>query len=285
MEEYSEFDINTGDIYSDLSLLEDILPRDFFYEYEQKLEDLLYYKPLDNLKLPFNDPYTEEKLYENNFHTEHHKDPGHRPYTWFFLKESRAIDGYELVDFMNQYIVDRIDDKEYFDYFFAIRFRLMDFMKIRQFLFFQYNKNFKNDINAYEIFLHDLLLKYDDLLNDKQRGVVAAKVIDEIKQGVKVISTSEFNKTDDAVLAVKVLAIHYLLKAVDPEMKRKDAAKTRFINMLTGKNPDNIYKMVQNPLATRTGNNRLDEMEEVRKYFQELGLSQVLDLINKDFKS
>lgn len=285
MQEYSEYDINTGDIYSDLSLLEDILPREFFYEFEQKLEDLLYYKPLDNLKLPFDEPYTNEKLHENKFHSEHHKDPGYRPYTWFFLKESRIIDGYELVDFMNQYIVDRIEDEEYFDYFFAVRFRLIDFMKIRQFLFFQYNKNFKNDINAYEIFLHDLLLKYDDLLSDKKRGIIATKVIEEIRQGAKVITNSEFDKTDEAVLAVKVLAIHYLLKAIDPEMKRKDSAKTRFINMLTGKNPDNIYKMVQSPLATRTGNNRIDEMEEVRKYFQELGLPQVLQLIENDLKS
>ncbi|MEZ5013667.1 MAG: hypothetical protein R2794_05195 [Chitinophagales bacterium] len=285
MQEYSEFDINTGDIYSDLSLLEDILPREFFYEYEQKLEDLLYYKPLDNLKLPFNEPYTNEKIHENNFHFEHHKDPGHRPYTWFFIKESRLIDGYELVDFMNQYIVDRIEDEEFFDYFFAVRFRLVDFMKIRQFLFFQYNKNFKNDINAYEIFLHDLLLKYDDLLNDKKRGIVASKVIDEIKQGVKVISTSEVDKTDEAVLAVKVMAIHYLLKAIDPEMKRKDAAKTRFINMLTGKNPDNIYKMVQSPLSSRSGKLRIEEMEVIRKYFQELDLPGVIDIINMDFKA
>lgn len=189
-----------------------------------------------------------------------------------------------MVDFTNQYVVDRVEDEEYFDYFFAVRFRLIDFMKIRQFLFFQYNKNFKNDITTFEIFLHDLLLKYDDLLNDKKRGVVAAKVIDEIKQGVKVISNSEVDKTDDAVLAVKVMAIHYLLKAIDPDMKRKDAAKTRFINMLTGKNPDNIYKMVQSPLSSRSGKLRIEEMEAVRKYFQELDLPGVIDIINMDFK-
>lgn len=285
MEEYSEFDINTGDIYSDLSLLEDILPRDFFYEYEQKLEDLLYYKPLDNLKLPFNDPYTDEKLYENNFHTEHHKDPGHRPYTWFFLKESRIIDGYELVDFMNQYIVDRVEDEQYFDYFFAVRFRLIDFMKIREFLYFQYNKNFKNELNKYEIFLHDMLLKYDNLFSDGKRGIIAAKVIDEIKKGSVDIPIKEVEETDDAVLAVKVMAIHYLLKVIEPDMKRKDSAKARFIKMLTGNNGDNIYKMVQSPLSSRTGNNRKDEMEIVRKYFSDLGLNKVIEIMSQDYKS
>lgn len=285
MEEFSEYDINTGDIYSDLSLLEDILPREFFFEFEEMLENLLYHKPLNNLKLPIGDPYTNEKLAENNFHKGHRKDKGNRPYTWFFIKQASAIDGYELVDFLNPYIVDKEIDKDYFDYFFAVRFRLVDFMKIRQFLFYQYNKNFNDDIKSYEIFLHDLLLKYDDLLNDKKREIVASKVIDEIKQGAMTISSSEIDNTDDAVLAVKVLAIHYLLKAIEPEMKRKDAAKSRFITMITGKNPDNIYKMVQNPLSSRSGKLRIEEMEAVRKYFQDLDLPGVIDIINMDFKA
>lgn len=284
MQEYSEYEINTGDIYSDLSLLEDILPREFFYKFEEMLENLLYHKPLNNLKLPFGEPYTNEKLAENNFHKGHRKHKGNRPYTWFFIKQSRAIDGYELVDFLNPYIVDKEIDKEYFDYFFAVRFRLVDFMKIRQFLFYQFNKNFSDDIKGYEVFLHDFLLKYDDLLNDKKREVVASKVTDEIKHGAKTVSTSEVDRTNETVLAVKVMAIHYLLKAIDPEMKRKDSAKTRFIAMLTGMSPDNIYKMVQSPLATRTGNNRIQEMEAIRVYFKELNLPQVLQLIENDLK-
>jgi hypothetical protein len=219
------------------------------------------------------------------FHIEHFKDKHHRPFTWFFLKPAYEFDGYILVDYVTPYIVDRMEDENYFDYFFAVRLRLIDPMKIRAFLSYQSRKNFNNDINLYAVFLHDLIVKYKDLLMDEQINVIANKFIEDAKIGNPLSQTS--NEADDVVsnIAVQTMAMHYLFKILMPDQKRKDAAKAKFIQMLTNKNFDNIYKAVQSPLASSSGNHRLKEMEIVRKYFQDLGLNAALELISQDFKS
>ena len=107
-----------------------------------------------------------------------------------------------------------------------------------------------------------------------------------MKQGHIQISVQEHEETEDSVLAVKVLAIHYLLKLIAPDLHedRKASAEARFIKMVTNQSYSNIYKLVRNPLSSPNGNLRLEEMEIVRKQFEALGLAGPVELILKDFK-
>lgn len=279
MMEYSEFDLNTGSIYSDLALLEDILARDFFYDFEHKLEALLWNKDIYVLELPRGNSYTNDKIQENEILTKHQRDSNFRPFSWFFIKESRRIDGFELITFDSPYILDKLEDAHFFDYFFAALLKLVDLMKIRNFLHFQLQKNFDNDISQLNIFLQDLFIKYSELLNDGKREIIVNNFVTDYKSG-----NFNINESDESIMAVQTLAMHYLFKAIEPNMERKDTAKAKFIKMLTGKSYDNIYKAVQNPLASRKKNNRMAELEIVRKYFMDLGFSEVLNLINLDYK-
>lgn len=284
MDDYNPFEINTGMMYSELHMMDDILPREFFYEYERNLEDLLYHKKLNNLLLPYDDDYTNSKLKENAFHSKHHLDTNYRPFTWFFIKESKQIDGYELVDYLHQYVVDKTLDEAYFDYFFAVRLLLIDVMKIRGFLYYQFEKNFSQDVKSYEVFLHDMQIKYKDFLQDGRRDVIMSKVVEELKNGNSELQSTQLQESERTSLAIKVLAIHYLIKTIEPDLKRKDAAKARFIRMLTDQSSDNIYKMVQSPLSSKSGNLRIEEIEIVRKHFSDLGLNSALEIISKDYK-
>ena len=286
IEEYHAYNIDTGYIYTELGILEDIMPRSFFSDFENKLEELIWNKPVRTVSLPIGEPYTNEKLEENDRNQEFQNDLKHRPYTWFFIKPSNIVDGYELVPFENPYVVERVEDDLYFDYFFSVKFRLMDMMKIREFLFFQLEKSFEMDLNLFENFLHDLLIKYKEFLCDGKRDVITKSVLDEMRRGSIKISAEEYTEIEEAILAIKVLAFHYLLKLIDPDLieNRKGAAEARFLKTLTGQNYSNIYKIVLNPLSKPNGNLRLEEMEIVRKHFEDLGLESAVELILKDFK-
>ena len=78
----------------------------------------------------------------------------------------------------------------------------------------------------------------------------------------------------------QVLAVHYLLKYC--QVKNIDMTeKARFIQFLTGKNYDNIYKRVQSPL---NGNDRhiSEDLKYVRGYFERLGMKEVVKMISNE---
>src|SRR5690349_24785285 len=78
--------------------------------------------------------------------------------------------------------------------------------------------------------------------------------------------------------ARQVLAIHYLLEYCQV----KDVDKTRiarFIEFLTGKNYDNIYKAVRSPLASKKSNFRAEDLQFIRLFFEDLGLGEIVKMI------
>ncbi|MBI5542187.1 MAG: hypothetical protein HY951_19175 [Bacteroidia bacterium] len=90
-------------------------------------------------------------------------------------------------------------------------------------------------------------------------------------------------KNTDFTTARQVLAVHYLFKF----MQVKNVDKTeiaRFIQFLTGKNFDNIYKKLQNPLKINDKSAK-EDLRFVREYFERLGMIEVVKIINNELIS
>jgi hypothetical protein len=95
------------------------------------------------------------------------------------------------------------------------------------------------------------------------------------------VSVSDLSdKSKEFTTARQVLAIHYLLKYSN--VKNVDKTEiARFIQFLTDKNFDNIYKKLQNPF--KLNNKSLKEdLRFIRDYFERLGVLEVVKMINNE---
>lgn len=88
----------------------------------------------------------------------------------------------------------------------------------------------------------------------------------------------------DFTTARQVLAIHYLLEYC--QVKGIDQThKAKFVELLTGKNYKNIYDLVRNPLATKTGSFRRNDLKFIRTYFEDLGLVEIVKMIDNELST
>lgn len=94
--------------------------------------------------------------------------------------------------------------------------------------------------------------------------------------------------TKDFTTRRQVLAMYYLLDSLDKDTHQIDrTVKARFIEFLTGKNYDSIYKSLANPhkgLDNNNNQNALKDMEYVKSHFEKLGLQAIVDKITNDMK-
>ncbi|MBI5541235.1 MAG: hypothetical protein HY951_14310 [Bacteroidia bacterium] len=87
-------------------------------------------------------------------------------------------------------------------------------------------------------------------------------------------------KIKDFTTARQVLAVHYLLKYEN--VKNVDKTEiARFIQFLTGKNFDNIYKKLQNPFKVNDKSVK-DDLRFIRLYFEKMGMEEVVKMINNE---
>lgn len=85
----------------------------------------------------------------------------------------------------------------------------------------------------------------------------------------------------DFTTARQVLAMHYLFKFL--QVKDIDrTVKANFVEFLTGKNNKNIYDALSNPLSTKNGSFRMDDLIYVRKHFENLGLNEIVKMISNE---
>ncbi len=80
--------------------------------------------------------------------------------------------------------------------------------------------------------------------------------------------------------ARQVLAVHYLLQYVKVQNVNKTEI-ARFIEFLTGKSYDSIYKKVREPLKLKDSEAEKD-LEFVKAYFVKLGLSEIVRMIDNE---
>ncbi|HEY4786313.1 MAG TPA: hypothetical protein VIH57_09690 [Bacteroidales bacterium] len=77
-----------------------------------------------------------------------------------------------------------------------------------------------------------------------------------------------------------VLAMHYLFKYCHVK-DADEIEKARFIHFLTGRNLNNIYKKVRNPLDG-SDKHINEDLKYVRGYFEKLGMKEIVKMINNE---
>ena len=297
-----EFNINTGYIYTDLCNIWAEVPRELFRETEWKLENILRAKHIITV------PYTEEmSAYLNgksellNSHREYAKDINNPPYLEYFLKPNGAT-GNDLIAFnSNCLLVNGEDDS--FDFFFALKLRVLDIMQVPDFLDYQFDANFKSNPKNYQRFLKSLLLKYPNTILVKPLQESINEYIGDLKVLIEDrMSTSNMNETheiqnivplhnkeikpiEEATTRQQALAIHFMLDALNG----LDCDKTelaRYIQFLTGKEPGakkitdtRIYAVVKKLFVT-TPVTLVKDLEIVKAYFTSLGMDTLVNRVN-----
>jgi hypothetical protein len=124
-----------------------------------------------------------------------------------------------------------------------------------------------SEFKAYEKF--DVFLK-----SEKSTLINGIQLTDQLPV------TENSEKMKEFTTARQVLAVHYLLKYSN--VKNVDKTEiARFIQFLTGKNFDNIYKKLQNPFKTNDKSLK-EDLRFVREYFERLGMSEVVKMINNE---
>lgn len=102
------------------------------------------------------------------------------------------------------------------------------------------------------------------------------------------ISIEEPAKNKEFTTKRQVLAMYYLLNEFDSKTRQIDrTVKARFIEFLTGKNYDSIYKTLSDPLKgldyTKNASTK-DDVEYVCNQFNKLGLNEISKKIKDDMK-
>ena len=90
----------------------------------------------------------------------------------------------------------------------------------------------------------------------------------------------------DITLNRQFLALYYMLNELDSKaFSRNKAEIARFIQMLTGKSYDNIYKRTKNPVkdpSERTSARYQSDIQFLKESFHKLGLDNIVRKIEKD---
>ncbi len=102
------------------------------------------------------------------------------------------------------------------------------------------------------------------------------------------ITSDRTENSKDFTTRRQVLSMYYLLNELDKSTHQIDrTVKARFIEFLTGKNYDSIYKSLSNPhkgLDSNNPQNAQKDMEYVKSHFEKLGLQNIVDKITNDMK-
>ncbi len=89
-------------------------------------------------------------------------------------------------------------------------------------------------------------------------------------------------KNKDFTTSRQVLAIHFLMKYIHVRDTDKSEI-ARFVQFLTGKNYDNIYKKVLSPYSHNNKTFKQD-LRFVREYFEKLNLQELVRMINNEIE-
>lgn len=293
MTTFTDFQINTGEMYTELTYQEENFSKDFIHEFELNLESI-YSNIINNgdaidfILLPANEPYSLEKRNEYTQYVANWRSNS-RPFTWFTIRSIPNSRDSALIEFVQSVIINRNENDKYFDFFFAARLRLTDILHLRKFLSFQLNNSFSNNIEEYTNFIQDLMVRYQNVLNDEGQNTVIKNFLSEVNDKLSdnkidtlKDSNTNYKNPEDTKLSVQVLIIHYLLESIQERLDISLAEKARFIKLLTGKSIDNIKKLVSSPLAGKNKELRTRELTEVMQIFSKLNLDQVVQRIKKD---
>ena len=125
----------------------------------------------------------------------------------------------------------------------------------------------------------------------ERRGTLATAALQQYKKSIEAVEkafdseteTQELeSKNSEFTTARQVLALYYIFEHLQIRGTEVDkAAKERFVQFLTGKSQQNIHAAFTNPhINAKTKKFRFEDLQYIRKYFEDIGLSEIVKAIN-----
>lgn len=154
-----EFNINTGNIYTQLCNKWDELPREIFEQMEWKLKTILSQQKL--ITVPFSrkmKKYLDGQKKALKSVQEESMDLNNPPFTGYFV-HPHGNAGFDLIAYNENCILEYAKDED-FDFFFALKLIALDLINVEKFLDYQFEINFNSNSKDYKRFLKAILLKY-----------------------------------------------------------------------------------------------------------------------------
>lgn len=122
-----------------------------------------------------------------------------------------------------------------------------------------------------------------------RRKVIAQRMLERLQEPLAqddVTQPEMERKNPEFTTARQVLALHYIFEHLQVRGTEIDkAAKERFAHFLTGKSQQNIHAAFTDPhLQPKTKNFRFEDLQYIRKYFEDLGLAEIVKSINNQLE-
>ena len=205
-----------------------------------------------------------------------------KEYRFIFLEDDKCI-----VSRTNQY----------FSLLFATQLAITDPLNVNAFLNFHFLKSFKKDKAKYKIFLDAIQIEYKRFGISRLTPIIENYFTNLNSEPIKeslivtpIVNEGENNiNIKDITTKRQVIAMKYLLEEIGVEAIDKTVI-VDFIKMITGKelnqkNKDgNIYKYLRQPLS-KNDKAVTNDLKFVRNYFENLGLMEITNKINKEIAS
>jgi hypothetical protein len=191
-----------------------------------------------------------------------------------------------LKRFMYEYSTDLIltrakDSPEVFDFFMGFALRQVKPLVLDQFLDYHFSKNYESKSSEFKRVI-DLILRTMNFLFDESTFENLNKAMGNygevnISNEPKNNTTSNFDSSNLSNNRRSVIAFEFIFRELGIRQLDKKV-QARFIHFITGKNVDNIYKLLRNPLCERVSDS-INEYKIVQEEFMKIGHIQLVDRI------
>jgi hypothetical protein len=284
----SEFDINSGEIFTELqntyqNYSTDFLRKEVWIAYKKLVASVpIISFPDENDFEPKGYLQSQERLYRQSQYGEvvNGLFPFHNSCIFYQGGEPVGL-GY----FEHRYTVKNTDPS--FDLFFTLKVLQTDIIQIEKFLNYQLTQSFEENHIRYTSFLKVICLKFFELLEKKYNPFIT----DFIEQHLKDNKSDPQEIAPGYTLTRQVLIMHYLLKKAGVEMRAVVGITdvSRIVQGITSRqlgakeiSNTEIYKRLKNPLKGTSEIAFQKDLRFVRDVFEKLSLMEIVEEINKE---
>jgi hypothetical protein len=122
----------------------------------------------------------------------------------------------------------------------------------------------------------------------QRRIALAEQLLEQVMPIEKTQTDSEVEperKNKEFTTARQVLALHFIFEQLQVRSHEIDrTVKAKFVEFLTGKNYKNIYDALENPFISKDKKFRFEDLQFIRKYFEDIGLNEIVKAINNQLE-
>ena len=295
LKEIYKNEIDTSEIFS---LLENQWKNFDTHFLQTTVQDALQRELLKTEKVTYKKSKGEDVYFQrqSEYYFSFQVQDGAFPFQDYFVAGDKLIT-YDIPCFVKR-------DDQYYALFFALKLSLIDPIRVRGFLAYQLETYFQMDLNPFQIFVQDLVVAYDGIINkvaikittsffehfENNKSLQQKKLSDDsnlLSTGEEAEEPEEnamgLTTTQQCFMLFFLLVQCGVIDSSSGELKFgiEKKAVHDMITALTNKNADNVKKRY-NSLFKTSENVMVENLRIIRPFFERLHLEESIIQINKN---